>query len=395
LRFASDSLQSKTVKALQVLRLPRSKVHIGAPLLWNVRDERGNLLLAKGYVVANERQLDELLERGAFVDIEEIKAAAQTQAPTDDKKGGVPESLFDRWEKQPEALRRLCLDAPTNADFVQQLDAFADRLLVLLDANADVAIYRTVRQENQALFYYGYTHAIHTAALCALLARHLKWPNARTMSLFKAALTMNLSIMELQGQMAAQDVPIRDAQKKEIQEHPQQSVQLLESLGVTDADWLGAIAEHHENPDGSGYPKGSTTPGEMATALRVCDIFMAKISPRSLRDPLTSQEAIRQLYREDQGGPISTAIIKQFGIYPPGDFVKLASGELGIVAQRTSNAKAPIVAVITDTQGQMMSKTVRRDSAQAGFAIIGNEVNKILLKRLPAERIYGFLPAPR
>jgi len=70
--------------------------------------------------------------------------------------------------------------------------------------------------------------------------------------------------------------------------------------------------------------------------------------------------------------------------------VKLASGELGIVVQRTSNAKAPIVAVITDTAGRLVTKTLRRDSAQAGFAIVGNAVDKVLLKRLPPERLYGF-----
>jgi len=205
---------------------------------------------------------------------------------------------------------------------------------------------------------------------------------------------MNLSIMELQGQMAAQDVPVKDAQRREILALPQKAVELLESLGVTDVDWLTAVAQHHEHLDGSGYPSGCKQPSEMATALRVSDVFMAKISPRALRDALTSQDAIRQLYREDHGGPMSTAVIKQFGIYPPGDFVQLASGELGIVVQRTSNAKAPVVAVITDTAGRPVTRTDRRDSAQPAFAIVGNVVDKGLLKRLPPERLYGFSAVP-
>jgi len=46
--------------------------------------------------------------------------------------------------------------------------------------------------------------------------------------------------------------------------------------------------------------------------------------------------------------------------------------------------------VITDTAGRLVTKTLRRDSAQAGFAIVGNAVDKVLLKRLPPERLYGF-----
>jgi len=58
-------------------------VQPGAPLPWNVRDEQGRLLLSKGHLVMDERQLDELLERGAFVDVEEIRAAAQIEPRTD------------------------------------------------------------------------------------------------------------------------------------------------------------------------------------------------------------------------------------------------------------------------------------------------------------------------
>lgn len=374
---------------MRVLRLPRSKVQIGLPLSWNVRDEKGILLLSRGHVVSSVQQLDELLERGAFVDVEEVRAAAQTDAPAQAKAFVAPPNLFALWDGQAKTLRDLCYPQ-LHADFLPQMQSYADALVTLLDRNVDVGVYHAVRQENQPHFYYGYNHAIHTAVLCVLLARHLQWPAARARSLLLAALTMNLSILELQGVMAAQDVPMRDAQKKEIMAHPEQAVAVLEALGVDDADWLTAVLQHHEHVDGSGYPSACTKPGELATALRVCDIFMAKISPRAVREALTSQEAIRQLYREDQGGPMSTAVIKQFGIYPPGDYVKLANGEHGIVVQRTANARAPIVAVITDTQGHPVAKTVRRDSAQAAYAIVGNVVDKVLLKRLPPERLYGF-----
>jgi hypothetical protein len=109
---------------------------------------------------------------------------------------------------------------------------------------------------------------------------------------------------------------------------------------------------------------------------------------------MSPQEAVRQLYREDKGGAVSTAIIKELGIYPPGDYVKLASGEQGLVVQRTANAKAPIVAVVTDPQAHLIVKTIRRDSVQPEFAIVGTVNDKAMLKRLPPERLYGFSMAP-
>lgn len=379
---------------MKVIRLPRTKVHLGSPLPWNVRDELGNLLLGKGYVVSTENQLDQLLQRGAFVDVEEARLHARSEAPAQEKKVLVPLNLFGLWEKTAEELRTLCSHLEEKAGFPARLHEFAQRILKLLDCNVEIGIFRAVRQENQPLFYYGYTHAIHTAVLCVLLSRYLRWPEARLMSLLKAALTMNLTILELQGQMAAQDVPMKNRQRADIQAHPEKTVALLTKLGVTDTDWLTAILQHHEHVDGTGYPNGCTTVSELAIALRICDVLMAKISPRTLRAPLSPQEAVRQLYREDKGGPISTAIIKEFGIYPPGDLVKLASGELGIVVQRTASAKAPIVAAITDTAGRPVTHTVRRDTAQAEFAITGTHSDSAMLKRLPPERLYGFSNSP-
>lgn len=385
---------------MKVLRLPRSKVQLGAPLPWSVRDETGHLLLSKGHVIATEHQLQLLLERGAFVDVEEIRASAlasQTNSPTSLT---VRPNLFGLWEQSAQALKTLLTQAVVRSrtdvanDFGTQLDQFATHILQLLDCNPDIAIYRCVRQDHAQAFYYGYAHAVHTAVLGVLLARRLRWPQDRVRTLLKAALTMNLSILDLQGEMASQDVPIRDRQRIEIQSHPQKSEALLHQLGVNDPEWLQSVAQHHEHVDGTGYPAGCTDMAETALALRVCDVFMAKISPRLLRPALAPQEAVRQLYREDKGGPLSTAIIKEFGIYPPGDFVKLASGELGIVVQRTDNARAPIVASITDSAGHPSAKTVRRDSGQATYAIVGTASDPALLARLPPERLFGFAQGP-
>lgn len=379
---------------MKMLRLPRSKVQIGKPLPWSVRDAQGWLLLSRGHMVESEHQLDMLLQRGAYVDAEEVRAVARQNAPERPQAVAAPPNIFGLWDQSKADLKKLVDGMAHPGDFAGQVEKFARHLLELLDYNPDIAIYRCVRQEDAQHFYYGYTHAVHTAVLCILLARHLQWTEARMLSLVKAALTMNLTILDLQGQMAGQDVPMKDKQRAAIHAHPAQCVERLERAGVTDADWLNAIAQHHERPDGTGYPLGTTEVCELAVALRVADKFMSKISPRVMRHALTPQEAVRQLYSEDKGGPLSTAVIKELGIYPPGDFVKLASGELAIVVQRTGNARAPIVAAITDMAGHPVAHTTRHDTAQAQFAIQATANDKALLMRLPPERLFGFSLAP-
>lgn len=41
---------------MKVLRLPRSKVKLGEPLPWGVRDETGLLLLSKGHILTTEHR---------------------------------------------------------------------------------------------------------------------------------------------------------------------------------------------------------------------------------------------------------------------------------------------------------------------------------------------------
>lgn len=379
---------------MKMLRLPRAKVQLGQPLPWSVRDENGRLLLTRGHVVSSEAQLDALLDRGAFVDVEEIKAAALQVIDSERARAVVtPPNLFDLWKLTGENLQRLLQDVERQQGFEERLERHVDHLIGLIDSHPDIALYQCVRQERLHLFYYGYHHAVHTALLCLLVARQLAWPGGRTRCLVKAALTMNLGILDLQGEMAAQEVPMRERQRAAIQAHPDLAVDRLRQAGVTDPDWLEAVAQHHERPDGSGYPRQLRTPGEMAVALRVTDVFMAKISPRVLRPPLSPQEAVRQLYREDQGGPLSTAVVKVFGLYPPGDLVKLASGEWGVVVERTRNAKAPIVASITDKAGHPVPRTERRDTQQAAYAIVGTATDKALVAKLPPERLFGFAQA--
>ncbi len=382
---------------MKLLRLPRSKVRLGEPLPWSVRDESTRLLLSRGHVIESEEQLEALLARGAFVDVEEARAVAQQEEQAAQERTHLstlkrPQNVFSLWDQTAQELRQLMGDQPAHAPSPGQIHDFANRLITLVDQDVDMALYHMVRQESAHLFYYGYNHSIHTAVLCLLMARRLQWPPARIQSLVQAALTMNLAILHLQGVMAEQDEPMRESQRSQIQAHPALAVRWLTEAGVTDADWLDAVGQHHEHADGSGYPEGRQDISEFALALRVADVFTAKISPRKLRAALPIQEAARQLFREDQGGPLSSAVIKEFGLYPPGEVVKLASGEIAVVMRRTNSVKSPLVAAITDARGQPSVHTLQRDTAQAPYAIISSVPDKSLVARMPPERIYGYQP---
>jgi HD-GYP domain-containing protein (c-di-GMP phosphodiesterase class II) len=180
-----------------------------------------------------------------------------------------------------------------------------------------------------------------------------------------------------------------DEQRVILHDHPIKSAQMLRDVGVADEEWLTAVEQHHEWIDGSGYPNKLTQMSEMARALKYADVFMAKISPRAIRKPLTVQEAARQLFKLDGGGPMAMAIIKEFGIYPPGEFVKLKSGELAVVIRRTASANTPLAVSITDRTAVPILNVIRRETARPEHAIVGLVADKSIVTRVPPERLYG------
>jgi HD-GYP domain-containing protein (c-di-GMP phosphodiesterase class II) len=373
---------------MKLLELVQSQVKIGEPLPWGVRDAHGKLLLAQGHVIASDAQLQTLLDRGAFVDEEDVRAAARRGASAEPEQR--PASLFTLWERALWQVDRL-LRSTDEAGFGERADELVRHLIALTDRDADIAIYLCVRQDPKRLSIYGFSHALHCALITLLVARRLGWDEVRTRCTMKAALTMNIAILELQGRLAAQGVPPTATQRAQRAEHPAHSAQMLRDAGVDDEDWLAAVLQSHERQDGSGYPQGITDPGDMARVLGHVDVFMAKISPRAVGTPLSTQMAARQLFQEDGGGPISAAIVKEVGIYPPGEFVKLKSGEHAVVVRRTANASAPLVAGITDRRGMPVVDTTVRDTSKPEFAIVSMVADKGSVLRMLPERLYGLV----
>lgn len=374
---------------MQLLKLVTNLVKLGEPLPWGVRDAQGNLLLAQGHVIATPGQLSAVLERGAFVDVEEARAAAKRAAELEKQRQQPqrPVNLFTLWERTLWQLDRLLrsIDEP---GFAERAEELAQHVIQLTDRDPDIAIYLCVRQDPKRLAIYGLAHAIHCALICLLVARRLGWDGETVCTTVKAALTMNIATLELQGRLAVQGVPPTAMQKEQIAEHPAKGAEMLRSAGVADEQWLAAVRQHHERADGSGYPDHITDPTDMARLIRHVDVFTAKISPRTTRVALTTQVAARQMFQGEQSA-LSTAIVKEVGIFPPGELVQLKSGEQAVVVRRTASASMPMVASITDRSGMPIVNTTVRDTSRPEFAIASTVVDKGLVSRMPPERLYG------
>ena len=102
---------------------------------------------------------------------------------------------------------------------------------------------------------------------------------------------------------------------------------------------------------------------------------------------MSADLAGRQMFMEDPGHPMTAALVKEFGIYPPGCYVRLASGAVGVVVERGDMVTTPIVACLTGPDQRTLSQPVRVDTSARQHAVVGIVGERSMDARVTAERL--------
>ncbi|MCY4745401.1 hypothetical protein NYO99_10505 [Pelomonas sp. UHG3] len=275
------------------------------------------------------------------------------------------QTLADRLEallRTPEAVD----------DFPAALHAATRELDRLMAEDVDLGVFEVVRISPDKLSRYGSLHSLHTACVVWLVAHRKEWAQTKRLSALSAALTMNIAVTDLQTTLALQAGPLADAQRERMNQHPLDSERLLRSLGVQDEDWLAAVAQHHEQPDGQGYPQGLVRMTDLADVLRTCDVFCAKMSPRTGRPAMLSPTAALSIFHQRSANKFGASVVSTIGVFPPGALVALNTGEQAIVTARTTDPLRPMVALLTDEHGQPLDAPVSAATGKdAGRPVAG------------------------
>ena len=379
----------------------RDLIVVGQPLPFAVLDALGRLLLNQGQTVGSDRQFEQLVERGAWVERPKVEEVRRQRAGAESDIQAAAQrqlSLIDHWQRLTAelALQNRALGAGTGR--IDAIQPLVSQLIDLVQRDGDVAIYLCIRQDLKRTRAYAATHPVHCAVVCALAGKGLGWTTAHLHSLVGAAMTMNASFIDLQNQLAEERDPPTRKQLEKIRAHPHAGAALLRQAGLADPEWLQAVEDHHERSEGSGYPRGAGEVGDSATLLRLVDVYIAKLSPRIARAALSPHVAVQQMFQQHgklpREAPLAAAVIRTLGgAHPPGALVQLKSGEVGVVARRAKTGIPPLVATLSNVRGEPVVGTQFRDSADPVFAIAGALPDPSLFQRVLPERVYGMLLA--
>lgn len=377
---------------MDLIPLPPHSLRVGQVLDFSVRDAEGKLLFARGQVLHNSPQVQQLIQRGAWVLAHETKEYQRalahkvdtmmhqgatlgeiSKAKGDfsaklDRPGLAPANDHAAWVDLQGRCHAL-LREPRAEDFLPRFNALQQEMLARLQQHTDAALMLLTLEASQDWQQYSARHALLSLALAELCARQLGWAEDLRLVLAQAALSMNISIGPLQDRLAGQTDKPTEAQRAELTGHGDRSAELLRALGVNDSLWLQIVRLHHEA--GPGPLAGRSMPEQMARVLRRVDLYGARLSPRRSRKALSGAQAARAVYLDELSQPdeAGAALIKAVGLYAPGSLVRLASGELGVVAKRGHSANEPLVAALIGRSGAPLSEPVPRDTRLAAQAI--------------------------
>jgi len=279
-------------------------------------------------------------------------------------------------------LKKLLLEPGSVPSFKDEIIRASTELCEIVAGNPDASLFHLMHESAGRFAIYSVTHALQCAVVCKLVAERMEWSSQQRDSLVYAALTMNIGMAKLQGELAMQSTPPSPAQRREIDIHPQKSVDLLQKLGISDSDWLRAVQEHHGAPDSKG-----AAPFELAALLRQIDIFMAKLQGRSTRKSIPVNKAVRDMFAGNRDSRIANAVIKVFGLYPPGIFVLLANGETAIVVARGEAVDKPIVEAIASKFSDASFQPVRRDTVDPRFKVVSIVNQNNVMTRVDPARL--------
>lgn len=191
-------------------------------------------------------------------------------------------------------------------------------------------------------------HALNVMALSLMLGKALGLSEEEMRQLGLGALLHDIG---------KQDIPpriLRSAKRTGPEEefyraHVGYGIKALSAMRDLPVPVRNVVACHHESFDGTGFPNkiaGERIP-RLARIAAIANRYDNLCNPFDVREAKAPAEALRQMFRSESARydqQMVQLFIKTLGVYPPGTFVSLSNGSVGMVVETNpSNLLHPLV----------------------------------------------------
>jgi len=199
-------------------------------------------------------------------------------------------------------------------------------------------------------------HCLNVTIVAVAFGRFLELSEEELKELGLCGLLHDIGKMKIPADILKKSSSLSVQEEEILKSHPLHGRNILMSNrslfnGATDVAHC-----HHENLDGSGYPRGLKAVGISfyTRIISIVDLYDNFTSRQVDRPPKSSLEAMRYLYSL-RGKHFDDKLVLQFiqciGLYPPGSIVELRNSQVGIVISTNyKNRRLPKVLMLLDAK---------------------------------------------
>lgn len=168
-----------------------------------------------------------------------------------------------------------------------------------------------------------FAHSMAVSLLSVQMASKMSWSSsATTYKIGMAALLHDIGLKEIDpAVMSKKKFELTPEEEKIMEEHPNKAVEILKTMGCFTDDVVQAVAHHHENCLGTGYP-GKLTRSRiqpLARVIAVADAYSKIFMDAKPEDQMNPKKAVEQLLLtavDDFDKDNLTALIEIVGLKP-------------------------------------------------------------------------------
>ncbi len=244
-------------------------------------------------------------------------------------------SIFDNLDKPEEAV-----------DITQML---SKQLCDYIKSSKDVGINLEKLKISDE---YTFKHSVDVGTMASLLSVQLGKSEKFVQDIMIAGILHDIGKSKIPPEILNKPGKLTDKEFRIIQNHPVFSYQILRDCRNVSEEIRQAVINHHENIDGSGYPRKlfADSIGEMAKIIAISDVFDALVTKRVYKPAKTPAQAIEMMF--SMGNKFDIRIFRMFlsqvNAYPNGSVVTLSNNQVcKVVAQNNDYPLRPIVMDLT------------------------------------------------
>lgn len=180
-----------------------------------------------------------------------------------------------------------------------------------------------------------YYHSLNVTVLSMILAKEMRLPAAEAAKMATGALFHDVGKVDIPDKILLKTDPLTKAETEFLKQHCTLGVEIARKL-VLPPEAMAVILQHHENQDGTGYPKGLKADKihALARIVNVANIYDNLCNPINVATALTPHEALQIMFSQRRthfDGQVLSTFIRLMGVFPPGTVVRLSNDAFGLV----------------------------------------------------------------